>query len=396
MRISRDDRSTLAEWWFSVDRVVLLVALVLTGIGLVLSLASSPAVALKKGLPAFHFVERQMIFAVLGGAVMLGVSLLNPRQARRLALGLFMVSVFLMAALLVFGDEVNGARRWIRFAGFSMQPSEFAKPAFVVLSAWALSEHSSRQDVPAFGLAVIFYVLFVALLALQPDMGQAVLITAVWGALFLLSGHSLLLLAGFGVVAVAGLAAGYMAFDHVRWRIDSFLSSSPNMYSQTEQAYRSFVEGGFFGRGPGEGTIKTVLPDAHTDFIFAVVAEEYGVLACLGILALFVLLTFRCLWRAAHLRNLFQQFAVVGLALSIGLQAFVNMAVNVGLLPAKGMTLPLVSAGGSSFIGISVTLGLLLALMRADFVREYMNSPGLVATPEGVEGGKGRVGTGAS
>lgn len=381
MQISRADRSVFAQWWFTVDRVVLLVAFVLIGVGLVLSLASSPSVALKKGLPAFYFVERQMLFAAVGVVVMIGVSMLVPRQTRRLSLLLFALALAAMIGIVLFGEEVNGAKRWVRFAGLSLQPSEFAKPAFVILSAWAFSEQSFRPDVPAFGFAAAFYLAFVGLLALQPDMGQAMLATAVWGALFLLSGSSILWLGGFALLAVGGAAGAYLLFDHVRWRIDLFLSPGLGANTQTEQAYRSFIEGGLFGRGPGEGVIKTSLPDAHTDFIFAVVAEEYGVLMCLGIVALFLILTFRCLWVALHSRNLFQQFAVAGLALLIGLQAFVNMAVNAGLLPAKGMTLPLISAGGSSMLGVSITLGLLLALMRADYDREYMNSPGLRATP---------------
>lgn len=392
MQISRADQSVFARWWFTVDRSLVMLVFVLFGIGVVLSLASSPAVALKKGFGIFHFVERHVLFAVAGVVVMLAVSLLNHRQARRMALLVFVAGLVAMALVVVLGEDVNGARRWMRFAGFSLQPSEFVKPAFVVLSAWAFSERSLRSDVPAFAFAVVFYAAFVALLVLQPDMGQAVLATAVWGALFLLSGYSMVWLAAFVGLAGAGLVAGYFLLDHVRWRIDAFLSPAADSNSQTDQAYRSFVEGGLLGRGPGEGTIKTSLPDAHTDFIFAVVAEEYGVLACLGIAMLFALVTFRCLVWALYCRVLFQQFAVAGLALLIGLQAMVNMGVNVGLLPAKGMTLPLISAGGSSLLGVSVTFGLLLALMRSDFEADYINSPGLGAKPVG----RGSLGVGAS
>ena len=244
--------------------------------------------AIKKGLAPFHFVERQIAFAIGAAVVMIAVSLLSPRQVRRLALALFTAGIAAMAAVLVLGDEINGARRWIRFAGFSLQPSEIAKPAFVVLSAWAFGERMVRADVPAFGLAVAFLAVFSGLLMLQPDVGQAVLAVVVWGVLAVLSGSGLIWIGGFIVLAAGGLAGGYLAFEHVRWRIDNFLSDSVTAYSQTEQAYRSFIQGGLFGRGPGEGTIKTSLPDAHTDFIFAVVAEEYGVLACLASL--------RCLW----------------------------------------------------------------------------------------------------
>ncbi len=366
MQISRADQSLLAQWWFTVDRLVFALVGVLIVVGLVLLLASSPPVALRKGLAQFHFVERQVVFAALGVGVMATVSLLSVRQIRRLALVVFLATAIAMIGLLLFGEAINGAKRWIRFAGFSLQPSEFAKPAFVVLSAWAFAEQAVRRDMPALPIAIGLFAITVVLMALQPDMGQALLVTAVWGALFLMAGFSIFWMLGFSALVVGGSVVGYLAFDHVRWRVDAFVSGTLIEHSQTERAYRSFIEGGLFGRGPGEGTIKTTLPDAHTDFIFAVVAEEHGVLACLGIIALFMIIIVRILWWAIKAPLLFQKFAVAGLALLIGLQAFINMSVSAGLLPAKGMTLPLISAGGSSMVATCLTFGMILGLMRDD------------------------------
>jgi cell division protein FtsW len=377
MRISRADRSLLGEWWFTFDRVLLTALLTLVAVGLVLSLAASPSVALKKGLPAFYFAERHIVFAAIGVVAMLAVSLLSPRGVRRLALVLFVASIGAMIAVLLSGDEINGARRWLRVAGFSLQPSEFAKPGFAVLCAWAFAESERRSDVPALHLAVAFYVLFAALLVMQPDIGQTLLVSAVWAALFISTGRSLAWGAGLLAAAIAGLAAAYAAFPHVRLRFWRFLTPVTGDNSQLDRAYRSFAEGGFLGRGPAEGTIKTVLPDAHTDFIFAVVAEEYGAIACLAIALVFAVVVLRPLARNVGERDGFIRHATTALALLIGLQALINMAVNVGLIPAKGMTLPFISSGGSSTLAISLTCGMLLALTRRRPDALRLKLPGL-------------------
>jgi cell division protein FtsW len=364
MSFSRSDRSLIAHWWFTVDRLLLGAILALIAAGIVVSLAASPSVALKKGLPAFHFVERHLLFTALAVMAMLAVSMLPPRLLRRLALLLFAGSLAAMVAVLLTGEEINGARRWLRIAGFSLQPSELAKPAFVVLSAWAFAESRRRRDMPAITIAAGGYLLFAALLVLQPDVGQTLLISLVWGALFLVSGQSLLAALGFAATGGAGLAAAALAYGHVRARIDKFLAPIPGDTSQTARAVQSFVEGGFLGRGPGEGTIKAALPDAHTDFIFAVVAEEYGAIACLALVGLYAFIVARAFAHVAREPDAFARYAVTGLAMVFALQALINMGVNVGLVPAKGMTLPFVSAGGSSTIAIGMTMGLILALTR--------------------------------
>jgi len=364
MRLSRADRSRVGDWWFTVDHVLVGAILALVGAGLVLSLAASPAVALRKGLPTYYFVERHLVFSALGVVVMLAVSLLSPRGVRRLALVLFLVSVAGMIAVHLLGQEINGARRWLSIAGHSVQPSEFAKPGFIVLSAWLFAESQRRTDMPALPLAIIVALCFTGLLLSEPDVGQTLLVSMVWGALYFLSGQALL---GAGIIAMfgaMGIVFAYSTFAHVRYRIDKFLAPTPGDYSQVDRAIKSFSEGGFLGRGPGEGTIKTVLPDAHTDFIFAVVAEEYGVVACLVLLGLFAFIVMRALIAAAQEKDAATRLSIQGLALLFGLQALINMGVNVGLLPAKGITLPFISSGGSSMLAVSITLGMLLALTR--------------------------------
>ena len=364
MKISRTDRSLVAEWWFTVDRVLLTAILILAGSGLVLSLAASPAVALKKGFSAFHFVERHAAFAGLGVLIMLAVSMMQPRLIRRLALILFVGGIVLMVGVLAFGEEINGARRWLRLAGFSLQPSEFAKPAFIVLTAWAFGEAQKQVDMPARSIAIALLAVFDLLLLRQPDLGQTFLVSAIWATLFVLSGQPIIWAGIFGVAGVVGLTGAYFTFDYVRLRVDRFLSPGGDEYSQTARALQSFVEGGFFGRGPGEGSIKTALPDAHTDFIFAVIAEEYGAIACLALVALIAIIVLRAYVRTFTETDPFTRLAVAGLSLLFGLQAAINMAVNVGLLPAKGMTLPFISAGGSSLVSMFLTMGMILGLTR--------------------------------
>ena len=383
MRLSRADGSILSEWWFTFDRVLLAALVALVGAGGVLSLAASPAVAIKKGLPAFYFAERHIVFAGVGVGVMLAVSLLSPRGVRRLALVLFAGSLAAMVAVLVTGDEINGAKRWLRIAGFSLQPSEFAKPGFAVLIAWAFSESERRPEMPGLVFAVGFYLAFAGLLVAQPDIGQTLLASAVWAALFVLSGQSIAWALGLGALGAGGLGAAYAVMPHVRGRIDKFLAPTHGDNSQLDRAFQSFTEGGFLGRGPGEGTIKTVLPDAHTDFIFAVVAEEYGAIACLVLLALFAVVVLRPLARAIVVRDGFIRHGSTALALLIGLQALINMSVNVGLIPAKGMTLPFISAGGSSTIAVAITCGMLIALTRRRPEIMRLKSPRLAANAAG-------------
>ncbi len=377
MKLSRADRSVLSDWWFTVDRVLLGAILTLVAVGLVLSLAASPAVAMKKGLEPYHFVERHIFFAAAGVLIMLAASLLSPHGVRRLALAVLAGALAGLLWVFFFGEELNGARRWLSIAGYSLQPSEFAKPAFAVVSAWLLAQASLRPDMPAMPMGIALFAILAGLLVAQPDVGQTMLVTLVFGALFFLSGQRLLVAGFLAALSAAGLFLAYHLLPHVRYRFDRFLHPTPGDYSQIDRAMQSFAEGGFLGRGPGEGTIKSILPDAHTDFIFAVVAEEYGAIACLALLALFGFIVLRALMRAAGEPDAPVRLAIAGLALLFGLQALINMGVNVGLLPAKGMTLPFISAGGSSSLAVSLGMGMLLALTRRRADPERLKKPRL-------------------
>jgi cell division protein FtsW len=380
MKLSRADRSLLAAWSFTVDRGLLMALLSLIAIGIVLSLAASPAVALKKGLPTYYFVERHVIFASLGTLLMLAISLLSPLGVRRLAAVLLLAAVASMVVVLFSGAELNGAQRWLSFGGYSLQPSEFAKPAFIVVLGWLYAEAAERSDVPALPMALVLWAILVGLLVAQPDVGQTILVSTTAGLLYLLAGlppigAALLVLAGSG-----GLWLAYENFGHVQTRLEKFFSAAPFENFQVGRAMQSFSEGGFFGRGPGEGTIKSVLPDAHTDYIFAVIGEEYGVLACIALLGIFAFIVVRSLLRAADEPNAADRLAILGLALLLGLQSLINMGVNIGLLPPKGMTLPFISAGGSSMLALSITAGMLLALTRWRPDPARLKKPRLVPT----------------
>jgi cell division protein FtsW len=384
MTLSRAEKSVLTDWWFTVDRMLLAGILAIAGAGVVLSLAASPAIAIKRGLPTYYFVERQLGFIAMGVVLMLGVSLLSPQRVRRLALLVLTACLGLLVYVLVGGVEVNGARRWVQIAGYSLQPSELAKPAFVVLSAWLLAEGRRRPDMPATPLAFGVYLILAGLLALQPDVGQALLVSVAWCALFFLAGGSMRWLSAFLAMLAGAAAAAYYTIGYVRLRVDRFLGSGAESY-QASRARQSIIEGGLFGRGPGEGTIKSVLPDAHNDFIYAVIAEEYGVLVCLVLLGLFALVVVRAFAREMGEGDAFLRLSAMGLALLFGLQAVINMAVNTGLLPTKGMTLPFISIGGSSTLATGLGLGMLLALTRRKAAATHMKKPAfepMAAPPE--------------
>jgi cell division protein FtsW len=285
-------------------------------------------------------------------------------QARRLALAVAGIGFVMLAMTLVIGAEVKGATRWINVAGLSIQPSEFVKPAFIVLSAWLFAEATKRPDVPGNLLSIALYGLFVALLILQPDIGQTILVTAVWGMMFFMAGLSWGWIMGFGILGSGGIVSAYLFVPHVTKRVDRFLDPSSGDSFQTDTALQAFSNGGLFGLGPGEGEIKRILPDAHSDFIFAVVGEEFGILACMVLVALFAFIVLRGLNRCFNETDPFRRLATAGLIGMIGFQAVINMGVNVNLLPAKGMTLPFISYGGSSLISMAFAMGLVLALTR--------------------------------
>ena len=362
--VSRLDRTPFATWWRTVDRLTLAALLALMLAGIVLSLAASPPVAARLGLEPFYFVNRHVLFLIPAIAVLLATSFLPPRHIRRIALVVFFVSLVLVFLTLVYGAEVKGARRWLVILGVNIQPSEFLKPAFVILIAWLFGESARRPEMPANTMALALLVTVVAALVLQPDFGQTMLILAVWGALFFLAGMRVIWVAGLGGVALVGLAGAYFTVPHVARRIKRFIDPASGDTFNIDQAVESFLRGGWFGRGPGEGTVKRILPESHTDFVFAVAAEEFGIALCLVLLLLFAFIVLRALLHALRNHDPFQRFAAAGLAILFGLQSAINMAVNAHLMPAKGMTLPFVSYGGSSMVSLAWGMGMLLALTR--------------------------------
>jgi cell division protein FtsW len=361
---SRAQPTPLSEWWRTIDRLTLaaLGALMLGGI--ILCLSASPPVAARIGLDPFHFVNRQVLFLVPAAAVLIATSFLSSREIRKLALIVFFVSVILVAATPYFGAEIKGARRWLVILGMNIQPSEFLKPAFVILIAWLFGESGKRPDMPANTVALVLLVVVVVLLVLQPDFGQTMLVTLVWGSLFYMAGMRFIWMLGLGVTATAGLVTAFYTVPHVAQRINRFLDPASGDTFNIDIATESFVRGGWFGRGPGEGTIKRILPEGHTDFVFAVAAEEFGVALCLILVALFAFIVIRALIKAMRNDDPFIRFAAAGLAILFGLQSAINMAVNLHLMPAKGMTLPFISYGGSSLISLAYGMGMLIALTR--------------------------------
>jgi cell division protein FtsW len=362
--ISREQRTPFSEWWWTVDRLLLAAFMTLMLGGVILSLAASPPVAVRIGLDPFHFFNRHVLFLVPSVIVMLAVSFLSPRQVRRTALLVFAVSIVLVVATLLFGPEVKGAKRWITILGINIQASESLKPAFVVLVAWLFAESAKRPEMPATSMALGLLLMTVTLLVLEPDFGQTMLVLMVWGTLFFIAGMRMIWVFGLMGAGAVGLFGAYMLVPHVAGRIKRFMDPASGDTFQVDMAMESFTHGGWFGQGPGEGTVKRILPDSHTDFVFAVAAEEFGIILCLALLALFAFIVIRALSRAYASEDLFARFAAAGLAIMFGIQASINMAVNLHLMPAKGMTLPFISYGGSSMISLAYGVGMLLALTR--------------------------------
>ena len=361
---ARTDTSLLARWWWTVDRWTLGAVVILLALGAVLTMAASPAVADRLGLDPFYFVRRQFLFLALGAAVMLAVSFLSPRGVKRLGAAVLVAAVVLLGVVLFKGVEIKGAVRWIQVAGVSLQPAEFAKPAFAVVAAWLFARRRMDERFPGFALASALFVLIAILLLLQPDVGQTLLIAAVWGVQFFLAGLPLVLVAAIGIGFIGASVGAYFAFSHVQARVDRFFDPSGGEGFQVARALDALRNGGLLGRGPGEGQVKRVLPDAHADFIFAVVGEEFGAITGLILIGLFLFLVLRGFSRAFRDWDLFVVIAVAGLLVQFGLQAIINMASAINLMPPKGMTLPFVSYGGSSTLGIALGVGMVLALTR--------------------------------
>lgn len=362
--ITRADRDPIANWWWTIDRSIFAACLILMGIGIMLSFAASPTIAKKIGIAdSFYFVRWHIIFSIAAFFTMVTISFFSLPNIRRLCALLLIVTLALMVATLFWGPELKGARRWILLFGFSVQASEFMKPAFVVMSAWLFSEQICRRGILGYILATLLYAICCVLLVLQPDIGQTILISATWGGLFFIAGVPLTVIFFFLILGAVGIVFAYLFLPHVRDRINGFLTGEGDTF-QVDVGREAILNGGWFGQGPGEGTVKRIIPDSHTDFVFSVAAEEYGIILCLFIMMLFAFIVMRSLYIAMNTRDSFIRLGITGIAMMIGFQSAINMAVNLHLIPPKGMTLPFISYGGSSMVAIAVSMGILLSLTR--------------------------------
>ena len=367
---SRSENSIVGQWWLTVDRWLLSAVIALIGIGTILGFAASPAVAEHIGtVSPHHFIKRHTMFLVPAMVIMLITSMMSNVTIRRLAALVFLVGWFMMFGTILFGPEIKGATRWLHVGPVSIQPSEFVKPAFCIVAAWMFAEARRLPHFPGQSISTILFAVTLALLVVQPDIGMTVVVTAVWCAQFFLAGMPIILIAGLAITAAFGAVIAYNAFPHVASRIDAFLDPQTSDTYQIDKALSAFRFGGVAGVGPGNGTVKMSLPDAHSDFIFAVAGEEFGFLLCALIVALFAFIVLRCLVRLLDQRDLFTILAVGGLITQFGIQALINMGVNVHLLPTKGMTLPFLSYGGSSLWSLAFGTGMILALLRRSKLR---------------------------
>lgn len=364
---ARTDRSMVSQWWWTVDRWMLAAVIALAFSGAILVLAASPAVATRIGMDSFALVRRHYTFLPLALATVVFVSMLSAKQVRRLGVVLFLIFFGLTALTLFAGVEIKGATRWISLGPLSLQPSEFLKPCFAIFAAWMFSLQKTSPSIPGNIIAIAAYLATIALLLKQPDLGMTAVVTATWAAQFFIAGLPIfwvLLLVGLGA---AGLVSAYFALPHVTERVDQFFNPESGDTYQIDRALEAFENGGLYGKGPGEGSVKLILPDAHADFVFAVAGEEFGLIVCLILVALFAFIVLRALSRLLGEHNHFIILSATGLVTSFGLQAIVNMASTLHLMPTKGMTLPFISYGGSSIVAIGLGVGMLLALTRRRF-----------------------------
>ncbi|WP_071798706.1 FtsW/RodA/SpoVE family cell cycle protein [Natronohydrobacter thiooxidans] len=355
----------LPKWWRTIDRVSLTAVLLLMAVGLLLGLAASPPLATRNGLPPFFYVQRQVFFGLLGIAAMIAMSLCSPERIRRVATVGFFISLLAIVLLPFFGTDFGkGAVRWYSLGFGSFQPSEFLKPMLAVFAAWLLAAGNEPGGPPGKALSLGFTMIVLGFLVIQPDFGQAALIAAGWMIMYFLAGAPMFLLIGFAALVLLGGYTAYHSSEHFARRIDGFLAAEIDPRTQMGYAQNAISEGGFFGAGVGEGRVKWSLPDAHTDFIIAVAAEEYGLILVLFIIGLYATILMRSLFRLMRERDMFIRLAGTGIVVVFSLQAMINMGVAVRLLPSKGMTLPLVSYGGSSLLATGLAIGMLLAFTR--------------------------------
>ena len=373
--LARHSKSKIANWWWTVDKVTFVLTLILILIGFMLVSSASPSAAHRDRLvDEFSFIKKQGVFICMGLVLMVGISMQSLRTIRRIAILGFLAALVGIWLTYVVGDATKGAARWIKFAGFSLQPSEFIKPMLIVSTAWLLDARKRTDEFPGMMLAFFCYAVVAASVLGQPDLGMTVLITFAFCVQIFLVGIPFWVVGGLAVLGALGIVSSYFLFAHVHDRIDRFLASENEVGSQIQKSMDAFANGNLLGRGPGEGHIKMSLPDVHTDFIFSLAGEEYGVWLTSIIVILFMVIVCRSMIMSRRDNNLFQMYAATGLAASLGAQAMVNMCSSLQLMPAKGMTLPFISYGGSSMWTSCIAMGMLLAITRKNAVAEDKDS----------------------
>lgn len=361
MLISRSDNSNIALWWWTIDRFLLTLFSILIIVGIFLVMASSQHLAQSFNIFSHYFTLRHILFVIISLPIIFLFSLLNEKQTKAISIIGLIITIFLLLIILINGSEIKGAKRWIYFSGFSFQPSELCKPFYVIVNAWFLTLWIEGKNFPGWAWSIVSLILISSLLLIQPDVGMTIVIILTWCFQLFITGIPLIIIICLTLAVPLFVILTYHNFDHVKIRIDGFLEGTTY---QVTKSLQSFEFGGFWGTGPGEGFYKKFLPDAHSDFVFAVAAEEYGILICLIIILIYSLVVYRAFSLSFINKSLFFIIAVSGLAFQFGIQALIHMGSNTNLIPTKGMTLPFLSYGGSSMISSAITVGILLSLTR--------------------------------
>jgi cell division protein FtsW len=358
--------SFFKKWWLDIDKINFLIVLAIMAFGLMMTASSSPAIANRLDIDKFFFLKKQIVFGAISVFLLIAISFLDKEKIKLASFFGLLCVIALLVLVLIFGSEAKGAKRWISLAGFTLQPSEFAKAFFIISNAYILQKYSAKQWYVKYGSSFALFFLIASLLLLQPDFGMTITFAALWAVQIFLYGLPIPLICALGFMGIVFAIGAYIVFPHVENRINHFLDADAKNY-QVERSLDAFVNGSFFGTGPGNGVVKKFIPDAHTDFIFAVIGEEYGIFACSFLILVFVYLITRVIRRAYNEDNLFVYLALCGLAMQFTMQAMVNIGVSLRLLPTKGMTLPLISYGGSSMLSTAICFGLILAFTKRKY-----------------------------
>ncbi len=370
LNISRASDNLISKWWWTVNRPLLFCFILMMVIGVFLAMAATPMVATHIGIDKFYFLKRHLLYIIPSLLIIFSTSNLSYKNIKKFSLILFFIALFLALLTLFLGTEIKGAKRWISILGFSIQPSEFCKPALTILIAWMLSENHKNLQLKGNGISIFLYLLFSIILILQPDIGMLFVTTAIFGIQLFLNGLPIFFVVASFISGILGLGLAYLFLPHVTVRINKFLDPATGDHYQIDRSLEAFSRGGLFGVGPGEGIVKKHIPDAHADFIFAVLGEEFGFFICVFVVVLIGFIVIYGIHKALRENNLFALFSSVGLLSQFGLQSFINMASTLHLIPTKGMTLPFMSYGGSSMIAISIVVGLILAFNRKESIDE--------------------------